>query len=274
MPDGINLVDGNNRPNKGKRVLRFLILLFGLLGACLLTLKILSFYRFPWQILFIPKDSSLISRTLSPELPGYSEIEVLAAEGSNQLDDPRLITVKVMFETGEVPVECVGQIFSWLGDPGNTGIRWQTLQCEGLATLISYTKSALITTYEPNVLWYPPYYTCFNDQVAAVFYYWTKKDHTILERIGWPEIKTTVEDMLAGKREVATQIRLFDPEKMEIVDYDPQLPTEQKVKQYYLECDGTVKVYLAESNMDIYNSRNSAITDFHLMNPLEDVPLP
>ncbi|HWR65285.1 MAG TPA: hypothetical protein VN364_04150 [Bellilinea sp.] len=274
MPDGINLADGNNRLNKRKRVLRFLILLLGLLGACVLTLNILPFYLFPFQIPFIPKDSSLISRTLSRELPGYSDIDVLAAKGSNQFGDPRLITVKVLIETGEVPVECVGQIFSWFGDPGNSGIRWQTLDCQGLATLVGYTRMSLTTADNPYDTWYPPFFKCFNDQIASVLYYWAKQDKSIFSRIGWPDIVTTVDDMLAGKREVEAQIRLFDPEKVEFVDYDPQLQTEQKVKQYYLECDGTVKVYLAESNMDIYNSRNSAITDFPLMNPFEDDQLP
>jgi hypothetical protein len=75
--------------------------------------------------------------------------------------------------------------------------------------------------------------------------------------------------MLTGKKEVRDQVVLFDPNNIEIIDYDPHLPADQKVKQYYLECDGTIKEYIGTSNIEIYNNRGS-IQDFPLHNPLAD----
>ncbi len=246
-----------------------LVVLLGLLGSIAYFYYSLPFPHFPFRIPSLPKDSAIISEIFNQELPGYSDIEVLAASGSNQYNDRRLITVKAMLETGETPVVCEGQIFSWIGDPGNRGIRWQTLECEGLARLINTSRSVLITSYEPKSGWYPTFYKCFNDQVASVLYYWAKEDRTILDRIGWPIIKTTVEEMLTEKKEVSDQVVLFDPNNIEIIDYDPAMPADQKVKQYYLECDGTVKVYVGKSNVEIYNKRGS-IEDFLLINPLAD----
>jgi hypothetical protein len=258
--------------NKNKKIhliIGILILLFVVLGSCGFFYYHLPFKLIPFQIPFIPKDSSLISETLHQEMPGYSQVEVLAASGSNQGNDPRLISIRVKLDTGETPIICEGQIFSWIGDPGNRGIRWQNLECEGLATLIGYTQSVLTTTYEPNTVWYPPFYSCFNDQIASVLYYWTKADNTVFARIGWPRIETTVEEMLAGKIGVMDQVVLFDPKNIEIIDYDPQLPDDQKTRLYYLECDGTIKEYVGKSYLEIQQNRGS-IQDFQLHNPIEE----
>ena len=258
-----------NKNKKTRLIIGILILLFVVFVSCGFLYHRLPYKLIPFQIPFIPKDSYLISETLHKEMPGYSQVEVLNADGNNQYNDPRLISVRVKLDTGETPVICEGQIFSWIGDPGNRGIRWQTLECEELATLIGYTQSVLTTTYEPNTVWYPPFYSCFNDQIASVLYYWTKADKTVFNRIGWPQIKTTVEGMLTEKIGVIDQLELLDPNNIDIIDYDPQLPDDQKTKLYYLECSGTIKEYLGKSYLEIQQNRGS-ILDFQLHNPIEE----
>ncbi len=127
-------VNDINKNKKTRLILGILILLFVVLGSCGFLYYRLPYKLIPFQIPFIPKDSFLISETLHKEMPGYSQAEVISAEGNNQYNDPRLISVRVKLDTGETPVICEGQIFSWIGDPGNRGIRWQTLECEELAT--------------------------------------------------------------------------------------------------------------------------------------------
>lgn len=249
-------------------VIGFLALL-ALCGACTIYLFNLPYYIFPFRIPLIPKDSHIIAETIDQDSLGYSNIEILSASGNGSQNDPRLISVRVMFNAGEVPVPCEGQVFYWAGDPGNIGVRWLTLECVGLSNLIGFAQSSLITPYEPDAIWYPPFYACFNDQIASVLYYWTKKDETVVNQISWPKIKSSVEEMLAGIKDVKPQIALFDPANTEIVDYAPQLPPDQKVRQYYLECDGTVRIYLGQSNLQIYNNLENR-ESFPLINPLSD----
>ena len=268
-PDLKNLDAGREMSKKRIYTIGILVVLLGLFGSFAFFYYSLPFPHFPFQIPSLPKDAALISKILNQELPGYSDIEILAAKGNHQVNDPRLITLRVKFSTGAKPVTCNGQIFSFTGDPGARGIRWQTLECEGLASLIGSTQSVLTTTYEPNTVWYPRFYKCFNEKVASVLYYWVKQDKTILDSIGWPIIRTTVEEMLAGKKDVSDQVVLFDQNNIEIVDYDPELPADQKTELYYLECDGTIKKYVGKSYLEIQHNRGS-IQDFQLANPLDE----
>jgi hypothetical protein len=245
------------------------ILLF-LIGLYVVASVLLPFHIFPSELLFIPKDKQIVSAQFDQKLPGYSHIEILEASGSGRYSDPRLINVRAMIESGEKSIACKGKAYYYPGDPGGRGFMWETLECEGLSELIWMTQSSISSSYDPTIVWYPPYLSCFKNQIASVLYYWVKQGKTTLDAIGWPEIKSIVEDMLAGKVEVNSQIVLFDPSEKEVIDLAPQTPADQKVKQYYLRCDGILREYLAQTNMDIYNNlKSSDVFVIHL--PLSEI---
>lgn len=207
------------------------------------------------------------------KLPGYKKIVIRKASGlGSNVADMRVIEVKVLLENGEKPVACEGKALAFTGDPGASGFFWQTLECEGTSTLIHMAQSAIRTSYDPSEVYYPPNFSCYKNQIASVLYHWVKNGRITIDRIGWPEIKSLTEEMLAGKIRVENQIVLFDPTNREVIDLTPQEPADQKGKQYFLRCDSTLLEYRAKTYLDIYNYRTANTNEEYQLNLKTPLP--
>lgn len=247
---------------------KIIIMILVILGLCGLVSVLLPFHILPLELFFVPKDKVIVDEMFDKEFPGYKKVEILNASGrGSSYSDPRLIAIRVTFEDAENPKSCESVVYFFRGDPGGRGNAWQSLDCEGMTMMIGMAQWALKPSTDTN----HPIYSCFKTEIASILSYWVASGKTSIEKIEIPEIRAITEDMLSGKLEVKKQIVLPDQENKEIIDLAPEVPMDQKVKDYYLRCDGSLREYHAKSNMDIINFRTGKDNnDWQLHTPLPE----
>lgn len=239
---------------------KILIVSIGLVIACLAGIVIiLSLIQ--KQIPIMPSDSELIGEYFNQELPGYSSITVLDQQGTGSGDDPRLLTLRVVMDTGSKPTSCEGRLKFFISDPSYFNYAWNTLECEGQNFLIRMAQRALES--ELN-------FACHQEKIASLLTYWVQREKISIDKIANQNLRASVKNSVEENQQVADQIHLLDLSQMTTKDFDPSLPDEQKIVQYVLRCDGSIDQYLAKENITIYSQ--VTLTDGTYLEPPLDRP--
>jgi len=237
---------------------KILIVSIGFVTVCFAGIAILL-ALIPEQIPIMPSDSQLISEYFNQELPGYTSITILDQQGKGKGDDPRLLTLQVVMDTGSKPTLCEGKLKMFISDPSYFSFTWNTLECVGQNLLIRWAQHAIESEL---------HYDCHQEEVASLLAYWVQSKKLAIDRITDGKWHSMVERIQKENRALPDQITLVDLSQMRVKDFDPSLPNEQKRTKFILKCDGSIDLYLAKE----YSTLDQITTgrgDNYLDSPLE-----
>ncbi|WP_322507053.1 hypothetical protein [Anaerolinea sp.] len=213
----------------------------------------------PEQIPIMPSDSELISEYFNQALPGYTSITILDQQGKGRGDDPRLLTLQVVMDTGSKPTSCEGKLKMFISDPSYFSFTWNTLDCVGQNLLIRWAQHAIES--EQN-------YDCHREEIASLLAYWVQNEKLAMDQITDWNLHSVVERIRKDNKVLPDQITLLNPSQIRVKDLDPFMPNDQKRTKYILKCDGTIDLYLAKEYFT-FNQITTGIGDTYLDSPLE-----
>ncbi len=217
----------------------FLTFLKVLLTAAAVALFLLTLaIGAAWYLQLPDSDGELVRRYFDPQLPGYSDIEIIAARGAHRVDNPRFVVVEATLESYPEPVTCRAQIRYVRGDPSITWIGWDSWECVGHQLLVWRAREALSSGMSRE-----PCRTVIED-AALVLYRWVAEGWIAVDEIRYSPVRKEVERLLGGEVPLPSEpATLFDVAEVQIHDLSPELPEEEKVPTYVLRCDGTLELY-------------------------------